>query len=90
LLAAGREKLKTHASVRFKFRSGKELAAVFEALAPEMKTTTPRAEATLNKEDELLVLSLEARDVVALRSALNAYLRWIGSIASILQVLDAP
>jgi len=81
--------LKAHASVRLKLRSGKELATVFEALAPELKTATPRAKATLNREDELLVLSLEARDLVALRSALNTYLRWLSSIASTLQVLEA-
>jgi tRNA threonylcarbamoyladenosine modification (KEOPS) complex Pcc1 subunit len=90
LLAVGRELLKAHASVRFKLHSRKELDTVFEALAPETRASTARAKATLEKEGKSLVLSVEARDTVALRSALNAYLRWINSIVNVLQVLEVP
>ncbi len=90
MLAAGRETLKANASVRFKPHSGKELTTVFEALSPETKAFTARAKATLEKKGKRLVLSVEARDTVALRSALNAYLRWINSIANVLQVLEVP
>jgi tRNA threonylcarbamoyladenosine modification (KEOPS) complex Pcc1 subunit len=79
--------LKARASVRFRFRSSKELDTVLEALTPETKVSTARAKATLKKEDKFLVLHVEARDTVALRSALNAYLRWVGSIINVLQIL---
>jgi tRNA threonylcarbamoyladenosine modification (KEOPS) complex Pcc1 subunit len=35
-----------------------------------------------------LVLNVEARDTVALRAALNAYLRWICSTISVLEALE--
>jgi tRNA threonylcarbamoyladenosine modification (KEOPS) complex Pcc1 subunit len=31
---------------------------------------------------------VEAKDTVALRAALNAYLRWIGSAIKVLQVVE--
>jgi len=34
------------------------------------------------------VLKVEARDTVALRAALNAYLRWINSMVNVLEVLE--
>jgi tRNA threonylcarbamoyladenosine modification (KEOPS) complex Pcc1 subunit len=79
--------LKARASVRFRLRSSRELDTVFEALAPETRAPTARAKATLKKEGKFLVLHVEARDTVALRSALNAYLRWVGSIINVLQIL---
>jgi tRNA threonylcarbamoyladenosine modification (KEOPS) complex Pcc1 subunit len=42
----------------------------------------------LEKDDNFLVLKVEARDTVALRAALNAYLRWINSTLNVLEVLE--
>jgi KEOPS complex subunit Pcc1 len=65
------------------------LEIVFEALEPEVdKPVTMRSRAKLEKDDSFLVLKVEARDAVALRAALNAYLRWINSTLNVLEVLE--
>jgi len=77
------------AIVRLKFSSEKGLEIVFKALKPEVdKPATMRSRAKLAKEDNFLVLNVEAGDTVALRAALNAYLRWINSALNVLDVLE--
>jgi len=77
------------AIVRLKFPSKKGLEIVFKALKPEVdKPATTRSRAKLEKEDNFLVLKVEAGDSVALRAALNAYLRWISSALNVLEVLE--
>jgi KEOPS complex subunit Pcc1 len=81
--------MKAKAIVRLKFPSSKHLELVSKALEPEIrKTLTRRSRVALAKEDDFLVLTVEARDTVALRAALNSYLRWINSITSVLEVLE--
>jgi tRNA threonylcarbamoyladenosine modification (KEOPS) complex Pcc1 subunit len=80
--------MKASASIRLRFPSEKERRVVFEALVPETKVATTRSKATLMKDDKDLVLNVEANDTVALRAALNAYLRWVVSIVNVLQVLN--
>ena len=81
--------MKAKTTVRLRFSSEKQLSALLNALAPEAnRPTTARAMAVLNGERNFLVLKVEAKDTVALRAALNAYLRWIGSAVKVLQVID--
>jgi len=81
--------MKATAVVRLRFSSEKRLEIVFEALEPEVdKPVTMRSRAKLEKDDSFLVLKVEARDAVALRAALNAYLRWINSTLNVLEVLE--
>ena len=81
--------MKAKAVVRLKFPSKKRLDMVFKALEPEVKKpVTVRSRTLLKKDGGLLVLDVEAGDTVALRAALNAYLRWINSIISVLEVLE--
>ena len=81
--------MKATAIVRQKFPSEKRLEIVFKALKPEVdKPATMRSRAKLEKDDNFLVLKVEARDAVALRAALNAYLRWINSMVNVLEVLE--
>jgi tRNA threonylcarbamoyladenosine modification (KEOPS) complex Pcc1 subunit len=80
--------MKATAIVRQKFPSEKRLEIVFKALKPEVdKPATMRSRAKLEKDNNFLVLNVEARDTVALRAALNAYLRWINSMVNVLEVL---
>ena len=77
------------AIIRLKFPSEKRLEIVFKALKPEVdKPATMRSRAKLEKEDNFLVLKVEAGDTVALRASLNAYLRWINSTLNVLEVLE--
>jgi len=81
--------VKAKALVRLKFPSKKHLNIVFRALQPETKKpTTLRSRETLEREGDFLVLKVEANDTVALRTALNAYLRWINSVACVLAVVE--
>jgi tRNA threonylcarbamoyladenosine modification (KEOPS) complex Pcc1 subunit len=42
----------------------------------------------LAKKRDCLILKIEAKDTVALRAALNAYLRWINSMLNVFQILE--
>lgn len=81
--------MKMKVVVRLKFPSEERLEIVFKALEPEVrKPATVRSRANLEKNETFLVLSVEARDTVALRAALNAYLRWINSAANVVKALE--
>jgi KEOPS complex subunit Pcc1 len=82
--------MKAKAVIRLKFHSDKQSEIVQKALEPELsKPATMRSRADLSREGTSLVLTVEAKDTVALRAALNAYLRWINSISSVLEVVKA-
>jgi tRNA threonylcarbamoyladenosine modification (KEOPS) complex Pcc1 subunit len=81
--------MKTKASVRLRFSSEKQLTTLLNALAPEAnRPVNLRARAVLDRDGNFLVLKVEAKDTVALRAALNAYLRWIGSTVKVLEVVE--
>jgi tRNA threonylcarbamoyladenosine modification (KEOPS) complex Pcc1 subunit len=81
--------LKAKAIVKLKFLSERNLHIVFEALQPETrKNATMRSEANLMENGEFLVLEIGAKDSVALRAAVNAYLRWIDSTIKVLNMLE--
>ena len=82
--------MKANALVRLKFPSEKHLEIVFKALEPEARTPpTTRSQAFLEKENTVLILKIEAKDTVALRAAVNAYLRWISSIYDVFSTIDS-
>lgn len=81
--------MKAKTTVRLRLSSEKQLVTLLSALAPEAnRPVTTRARAVLEREGNFLVLKVEAKDTVALRAALNAYLRWIGSAVKVLQVIE--
>lgn len=81
--------MKATANVRLRFASEKHLGIAFKALEPETKkAATTRSEVVLEKDGSFLVLKIKAKDTVALRAALNAYLRWIDSTISVLKVIE--
>jgi tRNA threonylcarbamoyladenosine modification (KEOPS) complex Pcc1 subunit len=83
--------MEAKANIRFEFSSEKQLNAIVNALSPEInKPLAGRAKVALEREEGYLVLWVEAKDTVALRSALNAYLRWIGSIVNVIEVVEGP
>ena len=80
--------MKAKASVRLPFYSEKRLAALIDALKPETnRSATKRSKVILTQDSRFLVLTVEASDTVALRAALNAYLRWIDSAVAVLDTL---
>jgi len=81
--------MKTKAVIRLRFTSEKHLDIISGALEPEVKkAATMRSRASLERDGTFLVLKVQARDTVALRAALNAYLRWINSMTNVLEVLE--
>lgn len=81
--------MKAKATVRLKFPSEKYLEMIAKALAPETeKPATSRSKIHMEKDGEFLVLKAEARDTVALRAALNTYLRWVNSAVKVLETLE--
>jgi tRNA threonylcarbamoyladenosine modification (KEOPS) complex Pcc1 subunit len=77
------------ANIRLKFNSEKQIATLLDCLMPEAKApVTRRANVKLEKDGLFLVLTVEADDTVALRSTLNAYLRWINSTVSVIDVVE--
>lgn len=82
--------MRANAVIRLKMPSEESLKIVYQALAPEaVKPAATRSKIQLKIENGLLVLTVEAKDTVALRAALNAYLRWIASLCDVLLVLDS-
>ena len=69
--------------------SEKHLTTVIDALAPEAQSPiSKRTKAVLKRTDNFLVLNVEAKDIIALRAALNAYIRWLGSTLKVLDVVE--
>jgi tRNA threonylcarbamoyladenosine modification (KEOPS) complex Pcc1 subunit len=81
--------MRAKAFVRLPLDSEKQLSALANALAPEIdQQISSRSNTSLTREGPNLILKMEARDTVALRAALNAYLRWINSIINVLEKVE--
>jgi len=81
--------VRAKADIRLKFQTEKQLKTLLDALTPEARATvTRRANVKLQKDGLFFVLTVDADDTVALRSTLNAYLRWINSTVSVISVLE--
>jgi tRNA threonylcarbamoyladenosine modification (KEOPS) complex Pcc1 subunit len=77
------------ATIRLKLCSDKQLTTLLAALSPEANSpVTRRTHVTLEKDGLFLVLAVEAGDTVALRSTLNAYLRWINSAVNVIELVE--
>jgi tRNA threonylcarbamoyladenosine modification (KEOPS) complex Pcc1 subunit len=83
--------LRAKAVVILKFPSKKHLEIFLKALEPEVKKpATTRSKASIEEKENFLILKIEAKDTVALRATLNAFLRWINSVTNVLEVLEKP
>jgi tRNA threonylcarbamoyladenosine modification (KEOPS) complex Pcc1 subunit len=81
--------VKAHAVVRLRFSSEKILKSLVDALSPEINHPFfSRGKAILESEGTLVTLKVEAESTTALRSALNAYLRWISSMMNVIGILE--
>jgi tRNA threonylcarbamoyladenosine modification (KEOPS) complex Pcc1 subunit len=81
--------VKARAVVRLPFYSQKQLDAVVSALEPEVQRQIGvRSKTTVSKDALMLILTVEAEDTVALRAALNSYLRWINAEINVIDAVD--
>ncbi len=77
------------AEIRLKLANQKQVKTLLDALTPEANVpVTRRASIKLQKDGLFLVLVVEAKDTVALRATLNAYLRWINSTVNVMQFVE--
>jgi KEOPS complex subunit Pcc1 len=80
--------MKASAEIVCFFQSESSLRIVLKALRPEVERSSGvRSTVSLGQKDAYLILRVKAKDTVALRATLNAYLRWIGSMINVLEVL---
>ena len=76
------------ATIRLQLSEEKRLDYVMNALLPETeKPATKRSQAILARDSDYIILQFEASDTVALRAALNAYLRWIHLVIKVMKTL---
>jgi tRNA threonylcarbamoyladenosine modification (KEOPS) complex Pcc1 subunit len=81
-------RVKAEATIRLRLSSERQLTTLLEALTPEAKKHVGLlTKAALEREGNVVVLKVEAKDTVALRAALNAYLRWIGSTIKVIEIV---
>jgi len=72
---------------------GRRARIIYQAIAPEAETLpSRRASVSLQADEETLVLRIDARDLVALRAAVNSFLRFVNSILETLDLVgeDLP
>lgn len=75
---------------KIEFQNHRLLETVLNALKPEIqKPPTYRSRSEIMIDGDCLVLNVEASDTIALRAALNAYLRWINAILDTLELLGS-
>ena len=80
---------KAKATLRLNLASKTQLSTVLNALGPEVKKPiTRRAIVKLGEDGSFIVLTIEAEDTTALRSTINAYLRWIGSMLDVISLIE--
>jgi KEOPS complex subunit Pcc1 len=81
--------MKAKATIKLRFFTEKQAETIIKSLKPETEySITTRSHTSLQKEGKHLTLKVEAKDTIALRATLNAYLRWINSIMNVFRVLE--
>lgn len=77
------------AEVSINLGSKKRATTIHDALEPETQQSTGlRSEVRMRLVGENLVVTMKAKDVVALRATMNSYLRWIASSVDLTHVVD--
>ena len=61
----------------FEFDLGSKTRIIYESLLPELGEDYQRTKTALELRNEILVLSVEANDLISMRAALNGWLRLI-------------
>ena len=80
--------MKAKATICLRFLTEQQAETMLKSLRPEVENAiTTRSHTALQKEGEYLTVKVEAKDTVALRATLNAYLRWINSITNVFEIL---
>ena len=74
----------------FEFDAGKNARIIYEALLPELEEDYQRTKTSLSLNDDILILNIEANDIISMRAALNGWLRLIKIIYEICSLAPDP
>lgn len=58
-------------------KSGKIAEVVAKSLLPETERKIPRTQVNLREDTDAIYIEIRAKDISALRAAMNSYLRWM-------------
>ncbi|MCZ7392461.1 MAG: KEOPS complex subunit Pcc1 [Candidatus Methanoperedens sp.] len=75
----------------FEFDLGTDAGIIYESLLPELEEEYQRTKTTLESQNNVLILKVEAGDFVSMRAALNGWLRLVKittEMCSITQVIN--
>lgn len=61
----------------FEFDAGSHAGIIYESLLPELVEDYQRTRTTVQLDGSLLILRVEANDIVSMRAALNGWLRLV-------------
>jgi len=50
---------------------------ILSVLSPEIGRELPRTDTNITRDNDTVIISVEAKDVSAMRAAMNSYLGWI-------------
>ncbi|MHA1198230.1 MAG: KEOPS complex subunit Pcc1 [Candidatus Heimdallarchaeaceae archaeon] len=77
-------------SMKFKFKDEETTHRIYESLMLESKyDPNERAKTTIEIEDNILVVNIDAADSVSARAASNSFLKWINLSEQLLGYVDS-
>jgi len=77
------------AEIAIELSSKRHAVAIYKALKPETKHSIgPRSKVAIRQRGKDLRITVSAKDLRALRAALNSYLRWVSGSADLIRVVD--
>lgn len=66
------------AEITLSFESERIAGMVKDSLAPEVNTVGERVEEKIETKGNSLIITLKAKDLIALKAAVNSYINWVG------------
>ncbi len=79
----------TRAEIAIELSSKRHAEAIYKALKPETKHSIgPRSKVAILLRGKALEIVVFARDISALRAAVNSYLRWVSSSTDLIRSID--
>jgi len=77
------------AEIAVELVSRRHAMAIYQALVPETKHSIgPRSKITIRLRGKSLQLTASAKDISALRAAINSYLRWVTGSVDLIRIAD--
>jgi KEOPS complex subunit Pcc1 len=80
---------KSSAEIQIKLKTERQAESIYKALKPESKKSfATRSEVEILMREREILLIIKAKDIVALRAALNSYLRFIKAMKKLINTIE--